>query len=151
DAQQMEDCRREVRRRPRLAYRHSTLLVRLSDHLAWPDAATREEAGEDVAPVMPASCEHLARGVLASYRDGRDARRSAHLAAHDYQRLVQHASLLEIVKETAQATVDRGQQLALEIAESVLMRVPAAQVDLHHAHARFYQPPCGEEALSPFL
>src|SRR5262245_2477943 len=47
--------------------------------------------------------------------------------------------------------VDRWQQLALEIAESVLMRVPAAQVHLHHANARLNQSPSDEKAMAPFL
>ena len=47
--------------------------------------------------------------------------------------------------------VDRRQQLALQIAEGVLMRVPAAQVDLHHPHAGLDQPPRDEKPLAPFL
>ena len=31
------------------------------------------------------------------------------------------------------------------------MRVPAAQVDLHHAHARLDQTPRDEKRLAPFL
>ena len=57
----------------------------------------------------------------------------------------------QVVEEAAQAVVERRQQLPLQVAEGVLVRVPAAQVDLHHAHARLDQPPGDEEALPPLL
>ena len=57
----------------------------------------------------------------------------------------------EVVEEAAQAAVERRQQLALQIAEGVLVRVPAAQVDLHHPHAGLDQPPGDQEALAPLL
>src|SRR5262249_3289765 len=39
----------------------------------------------------------------------------------------------------------------LQIAEGVLVCVPAAQVDLHHADAGLDQPACDEESLAPLL
>src|SRR5436190_16552771 len=47
--------------------------------------------------------------------------------------------------------VDRGEQLPLEVAKRVLMRVPAAKVDLHHPDSRFHQATGNEEALPPFF
>ena len=57
----------------------------------------------------------------------------------------------EIVEKAAQATIDRRQQVALQIAKRVLMRVPAAQVDLHHPHAGLDQSPRDQKRLAPFL
>ena len=51
-----------------------------------------------------------------------------HLEAVGHQ-LQQQPALLQIIKEPAQAMVDRRQQLAFQVAERVLVRVPAAVGD----------------------
>src|SRR5437899_1436731 len=71
DAQKVEDRRRQVGRRVRLARRYAALPVRLADHLARADAAAGKEAREDVAPVVAAGREDFAGGVLAPNADGR--------------------------------------------------------------------------------
>ena len=75
-------------------------------------------------------------GVLAGGADRRDARRAPHFTAHHDQRLVEQPARLEIVEKPAQGVIDRRREMPLEIAKRVLMRVPAAQIHLHHAHAQ---------------
>src|SRR5205814_4970433 len=95
DTQKVEDGRRQVFRSVARGNRHAAVAIGLADDLARSDAAAGEEAREDVAPVVPARREDLARRVAAANRDRRDARRAPHLAAHDDQRLVQKAALLQ--------------------------------------------------------
>ena len=122
--------------------------------MTWPrpDAAAGEEAGEDVAPVVPAgrerprprrSCRPALIGEIRGVRPI-----SPHITTSVSS---SRPRCSQVVEEAAQAVVDRRQQLPLEVAEGVLVRVPAAQVDLHHAHARLDQPPGDEEALAPLL
>src|SRR5690606_3657600 len=69
-----------------------------ADDAAGLDSASGEEAGEHVAPMMPARSEKLTGDILPLRADRRDPRRAAHLAAHHHQRLVEESALVEVLK-----------------------------------------------------
>ena len=151
DAQGREDRRGQVRRSVGLAGGHSRMSISPTDDLTRLDAAAGQEAGEHVAPVVTTRSELLARGVLAVGSNRRDLRCAAHLATHYDQGLVEQPTVLEIVEEAAEAVVDRGEQFALEVAEGVLVSVPASQIDLHHPHTCLDQSTSNQEPLAPLF
>ena len=125
--------------------------VGLPQHPPGLDSAPRQQAGKHITPMMATIGEQFAAGVFAPCGDRRNARRSAHLAAHHHEGLLQQAPLLQIVEDSRETVIERGEQLSLQVAKRVLVRVPAPQVDLNQPDSRFHQPPGDQEALPPLF
>jgi hypothetical protein len=147
----MENRRRQIRRRERIANRQPAMSIGCADDLTGPDATAGEEARKYVSPMMPAGSENLTRGILPARRDWRDLGRAAHFTAHDNHRLVQEAPLLQVIEESAQTPIDRREQFSFEVAKRVLMSVPTAKINLNHADAGFDESSSDEKTLTPFL
>src|SRR5947208_7434652 len=69
---QVKDRGRQIGWSISLAHRQPTFPVGLANHLPRSSATTGDQAGEHIAPVMPAGREDLTRGVLAPGGNGRN-------------------------------------------------------------------------------
>src|SRR5207244_11928548 len=103
-----------------------------AEGLAGVHAAARHEAAAYRSPVVAA-------GLVV------DARRAAELAPRHYRHVVEHAALIQVLDQGAEALVELAAVVAHE-AEVLAVAVPAAEGQRHAAHARFHEA-AGDEQL----
>ncbi len=86
-----------------------------SDDLAGAESASGEEGAADFRPV-------IATGLLV------DARGATELAPGDHQRVVEHASLVEVGNKRTEPLVEQGRVRA-HAAEVVAVKIPATEIE----------------------
>ena len=105
----------------------------------------------------PARATLKARGQWSRPPVGVQLRRSAELAHHDHERLVEQPALVQVVQEGGEAAVEgrdqadallRADVAVVEPGDEILMRVPAAVGDGDERDAPLDQPAGQQEALA---